>query len=169
MAAATARPEPEYDLRQRYGDAIADIIGMHSTRGLQHAHSPAPEHVKATLQLIIARPDAADLQRLDSLTSALLMDPAWRRLRLQSLCALTREQLAECAKYALDHLPRFRTPISERPEVAMTLALLAAAGEWHAARRNALVREALSLVFQSGYRRATSIIKTAHREFHAGK
>jgi hypothetical protein len=169
MAGPAATIQPEYDLRQRYGDAIADIIGMHSARRTQQASLTPPDHVKAALQAIVAEPHAADLQRVDALTSALLMDPAWRRMRLKSLCALTREQLAECAKYALDHLPRFRNPRTGRPEVTMTLALLGAAGAWHAARRNVLLREALSLVFASEYRRATSIIKTAHREWHAGK
>jgi hypothetical protein len=78
---------------------------------------------------------------------------------------LTREQLAECARYALDHFPAFGKPVVERQAVTLTLALLSAASAWHAPRRNRLLREALSLVFQVGYVRATTIIKQAHREW----
>jgi hypothetical protein len=159
---------PQVDFRARYGNEIADIIEMHSTQFAQRANRPTSHDVQATLQAIVADPDAAKLERVDSLTRALLMDPAWRRLRTQSLHALTREQLAECAKYALDHFPPFRKPIIERAEVTMTLSLLAAARAWHAARRNHLLREALSLVFRVGHERATAIIKTAHRELRAG-
>ena len=157
----------QYDFRKRYGDEIADIIEMHSTQFAPHANSPSLQHIKATLQAILADPEAADLQRVDPLTRALLMDPAWRRLRKPSLDALTLEELAECAKCALDHFPRFKKPVAGRAEVLMTLSLLAAARAWHAARRNKLVREALSLVFGVEYERATAIIKTAHRELHA--
>jgi hypothetical protein len=125
------------------------------------------QDIKATLQAIRADPATADLERLDPLAHSLLMEPAWRRLRKQSLHALTLDGLAECAKYALDHFPRFNKPIAERAEVVMALSLLAAARAWHAARRNNLVRDALSLVFRVEYRRATAIIKTAHRELHA--
>ena len=155
------------DLRRRYGDEIADIIAVHLTQAAPRAERPASQCIKARLQAIIHDPDAADLARIDSLTRALLMDPAWRRLRIQSLYGLTREQLAECARYALDHFPAFRKPIVERAEVTMTLALLSAARAWHAARRNQLLREALSLVFNVEYVRATTIIKKAHREWRA--
>lgn len=165
---SSARTTPQCDFRKRYGDAIADIVDEHSTQFARRAHRPAAQDVKAALQAIVADPVAADLQRLDSLTRALLMDPAWRRLRAQSLGALTGGQLAECAQYALDHFPASRKPLVERAELMMTLALLAAASAWHAARRNKLLREALTLVFQVDYPRATAIIKKAHRELRAG-
>lgn len=154
--------------RKRYGDAIADIVDAHSLQGARPANRPAPHDIKATLQAIVADPAAVDLARVDSLTHALLMDPAWRRLRTQSLGALTDEQLAECAQYALDHFPPLRKRIIERAEVLMTLSLLAAAASWHAARRVNLVREALALAFHVDYVRATAIIRKAHRELHAG-
>lgn len=157
-----------FDLRKRYGDEIADIIATHSTKFAQHANRSSLQDIEATLQAILADPETANPQGVDPLTRSLLMDPAWRRLGKQSLHALTIEELAECAKYALDHFPRFKKPIAERAEVRLTLSLLAAAKAWHAARRNNLVREALSLVFRVGYQRATAIIKTAHRELHAG-
>lgn len=165
-AGRTAR---QHDFRRWYGDAIADIVELHSTQSaLPAKRRPVSHDIKAALQAIVADPEAADLRRVDALTRTLLMDPAWRRLRIQSLCALTREQLAECAQYALDHFPPNRKPSIDRAEVSMTLSLLAAAGAWHAARRNNLVREALSLVFQVDYERATAIIKKAHRALHAG-
>jgi hypothetical protein len=159
---------PHHDFRKRYGDAIADIVDAHSVHGARPANHSAPHDIKATLQAIVAEPEAVDLARIDSLTRALLMDPAWRRLRTQSLGALTGEQLAECAKYALDHFPPLRKPIIERAEVLMTLSLLAAAGNWHAARRVNLVREALGLAFHVDYVRATAIIRKAHRELRVG-
>jgi len=161
------RTTPQRDFRKRYGDAIADIVAAHCAPCARPANRPAPHEIKATLQAIVADPDAADLRRIDPLTSALLMEPAWRRLRIQSLCALTGGQLAECAKYALDHFPPLRKPVIERSEVMLALSLLAAAGTWHAARRNTLVREALSSVFHVDYQRATAILKKAHRELHA--
>lgn len=154
--------------RKRYGDAIADIVEAHTAQGARPANRPAPHEIKATLRAIVADPDAVDLAHIDSLTRALLMDPAWRRLRTQSLGALTVEQRAECAKYALDHFPPLRKPIIERAEVLMTLSLLAAARSWHAPRRINLVREALSLAFHVDYVRATAIIRKAHRELRAG-
>ena len=165
---SSGRTTPHYDFRKRYGDAIADIVEEHSTQFARRAHRPAAQDVKAALQAIVSHPDGADPRRLDSLTRALLMDPAWRRLRIQSLCALNSEQLAECARYALDHFPAFRKPLVERAELVMTLALLAAASAWHAARRNRLLREALTLVFQVDYPHATAIIRKAHRELRAG-
>ena len=155
--------------RERYGDAIADIVEAHSAQSVRPSNRPAPRDIKATLQAIVADPDAVDLPRIDSLTRALLMDPAWRRLRAQSLGALTRGQLAECAKYALDHFPPLGKPIIERAEVLLTLSLLAAAGSWHAARRVNLVREALALAFHVDYVRATAILRKAHRELRAGR
>jgi hypothetical protein len=154
--------------RRRYGDAIADIVEAHCAPRARPANRPASHDIKATLQAIVDGPEAVDLQRVDSLTRALLMDPAWRRLRTQSLGALTREQLAECAQYALDHFRPLRKPIVERAEVTMTLSLLAAARTWHAARRVNLVREALSMAFHVDYVRATAILRKAHRELRAG-
>ena len=164
----SGRPTPQHDFRKRYGDEIADIVEMHSAQCGQPASCPAPHDIKAALQAIVTDPTAADLRRVDSLTRALLMDPAWRRLRLQSLSALTGDQLAECAKYALDHFPPLRKPVIERGQVTMTLSLLAAARTWHAARRINLVREALSLAFHVEHVRATAIIRKAHRELRAG-
>lgn len=157
-----------HDFRIRYGDQIANIVQMHSTQFAPHANDRSLRDTQATLQAIIADPEAADLERVDPLTLALLMDPAWSRLRKQSLSALTLEQLTECARYALDHFPRFSKPCAERAEVIMTLSLLVAARAWHAARRNKLLRDALFLVFRVEYERATAIIKSAQREFHAG-
>jgi hypothetical protein len=162
-----ARTVRQRDFRNRYGDAIAAIVEMHAPRPEQDAGLPASQDIKATLQAIIADPDAASLQRIDSLTRALLMDPAWRRLQISSLRALTRGQLAECAKYALDRFQPFNEPAAERAQVKMTLALLGSARAWHAPRRNKLLREALSLVFRVDYVRATAIIKKAHRAFRA--
>jgi hypothetical protein len=88
-------------------------------------------------------------------------------LRVQSLSALTGDQLAECAKYALDHFPPLGKPVIGRAEVMLALALLAAARTWHAARRINLVREALSMAFHVEHVRATAIIRKAHRELHA--
>ena len=153
--------------RTRYGDEIADIVEMHSAQCAQPASRPAPHAIKTALQAIVADPAAADLRRVDPLTQALLMDPAWRRLRVQSLSALTGVQLAECAKYALDHFPPLGKSIIDRGQVTMTLALLAAARTWHAARRIKLVREALSLAFHVEHVHATAIIRKAHRELHA--
>ena len=153
--------------RTRYGDEIADIVEVHAARRARTANQPAAHAIKAALLAIVADPDAADLRRIDPLTRALLMDPAWRRLQVQSLSALTGDQLAECAKYALDHFPPLGKPIIERGEVMLALALLAAARTWHAARRINLVREALSAVFQVEYQRATAIIRKAHRELRA--
>ena len=153
--------------RKRYGDEIADIVEVHSAQRARPANRPAPHAIKAALLAIVADPVSADLRRIDPLTRALLMEPAWRRLRVQSLSALTGGQLAECAKYALDHFPPLGKPIIERGEVMLALALLAAARTWHAARRINLVREALSAVFQFEYQRATAIIRKAHRELHA--
>ena len=160
------RSTPQHDFRTRYGDEIADIVEMHSAQCARPASRPAPHAIKAALQAIIADRGAADLRRIDPLTQALLMDPAWRRLRVQSLSALSGDQLAECAKYALDHFPPLGKPVIDRGEVLMTLSLLAAARTWHAARRINLVREALSAVFQVEYQRATAIIRKAHRELH---
>lgn len=154
--------------RTRYGDAIADIVESHRAPRARPANRPASQDIKATLQAIVADPAAVDLARVDPLTRALLMDPAWRRLRTQSLGALTHEQRAECAQYALDHFPPFGKPSIERAEVMLTLSLLAAAGTWHAARRVNLVREALSLAFDVDHVRATAILRQAHREFRAG-
>jgi hypothetical protein len=154
--------------RTRYGDAIADIVDAHRAPCRPPANRPASRDIKATLQAIVADPAAVDLARFDPLTRALLMDPAWRRLRTPSLGTLTREQLAECAQYALDHFPPLGKPIIERAEVMLTLSLLAAAGTWHAARRVNLVREALSLAFDVDHVRATAILRQAHREFRAG-
>jgi hypothetical protein len=154
--------------RGRYGDAIADIVETYGAQRARPANRPATHDIKATLQALVADPEVVDLRCVDSLTRTLLMDPAWRRLRSRSLGALTREQLAECAKYALDHFPPLRKPIIERAEVTMTLALLAAARTWHAARRVNLVREALSLAFNVDHVRATAILRKAHRELRAG-
>jgi len=153
--------------RKRYGDKIADIVEMHSAQCARPASRPAPHTIKAALQAIVADPGAADLRRVDPLTQALLMDPAWRRLRVQSLSALKGDQLAECARYALDHFPPLGKPIIGRAEVMLALALLAAARTWHAARRINLVREALSMAFHVEHVRATAIIRKAHRELHA--
>jgi hypothetical protein len=93
------------------------------------------------------------------------MEPAWRRLRVASLDALTPVQLAECAQYALDHLQPLSRPRVDRAAVAMALALLIAARSWHAPRRIRLLREALALAFGADYARATSIIGSAQRQF----
>jgi hypothetical protein len=162
------RSTPQHDFRTRYGDEIADIVEMHSAQRARPASRSAPHAIKAALQAIVADPDAADLRRIDPLTQALLMDPAWRRLRVQSLSALSGDQLAECAKYALDHFPPLGKPVIERGQVTMTLSLLTAARTWHAARRVSLVREALSMAFHVDYVRATAILRKAHRELRAG-
>jgi len=164
----SSRPaSPQHAFRERYGDAIADIVQAHSSLRAPPSSHPASHAIKAALRAIVANPDAADLPRIDSLTRALLMEPAWRRLHVRSLCALTRRQLADCAKYALDHFPAVGKPVIARCEVMMALSLLAAASAWHAARRNHLVREALSLAFDVDYVRATAIIRKAHRELRA--
>lgn len=163
----SGRPTPQHDFRKRYGDEIADIVESHSAPCAQPASRPAPHAIKAALQAIVADPGAADLRRMDPLTQALLMDPAWRRLRLQSLSALSGDQLADCAKYALDHFPPLGKPVIDRGQLTMTVSLLAAARTWHAARRIKLVREALSLAFHVEHVRATAIIRKAHRALHA--
>jgi hypothetical protein len=152
------------DFRERYGDAIADLTEAHWRLAARRTRRPATHDVKATLRAIVDRDDAAGVPSLDPLARALLMDPAWRRFRMQSLGALTRGQLAECAQYALDHFPPSRKPVIERAEVLMTLELLDAAREWHAPRRIKLVRAALTLVFRAGHERATAIIRKAHGE-----
>ncbi|MGH6623645.1 MAG: hypothetical protein ACREBN_06715, partial [Burkholderiaceae bacterium] len=129
---------PPYDFRTRYGDEIADIIAIHSTQSARHAKRISLQDIKAELQALIADPKAVDLQRVDPLTHSMLMDPAWRRMHKQMLPALTLEELVECAKYALDHFPRFKKSVAERTEVTMVLSLLTAARAWHAARRNNL-------------------------------
>ncbi len=149
------------DFRNRYGDEMADIAEAHWKRAAEPGQA-ASHDVKATLQAIIALPDAAAPTRLDSLTHSLLMDPAWRRFRVPSLVGLTHRQLTECAQYALDHLPASRKPTIDGAEVMMTLALLEAAKDWHAPRRIQLVRAALALVFRAEYDRATAIIRKAH-------
>ena len=159
-----ARAAARRDFRHRYGDAIADITEAHWRHRGERALPPASRDVKAALQALLARPDPAPLGGLDPLTRALLMDPAWRRFRLHSLDALTHAQLLECAQYALDHFPPFRKPMVERTEVLLTLALLDAAKGWHAARRIALVRAALALVFGANHVRATAILRKAHGE-----
>jgi hypothetical protein len=165
---ATGRTAPARDFRQRYGDAIADIVELHSANRASGATGPATHGVKAALRAIAVDPDGADRAGIDPLTHALLMDPAWRRLRVRSLHGLTRGQLAECAQYALDHFPPPGGPFVDRAEVRLALALLAAARGWHAPRRTRLVREALSTVFEAGHARATAVLRTAHRELHAG-
>lgn len=154
--------------RTRYGDEIADIVQAHAATREPPASRPAAHAIKAALRAIVADPAAADLAGIDPLTRTLLMDPAWRRLRAASLCTLTHAQLADCARYALDHFPPFGKPLIARGEVALTLSLLAAARAWHAARRINLVREALSLAFDVDYRHGTAIIRQAHRELRAG-
>jgi hypothetical protein len=163
----SGRATAAHDFRRRYGDTIADLVEAHAAPDAQRASRTASHAVKAALQVIAADPGAADLPRIDTLTRALLMEPAWRRLRVPSLGQLTRRQLAESAQYALDHLPPAGRPASARGELALTLLLLAAAGTWHAARRHRLVREALSVAYQVDRRRATAIIRNAHRELHA--
>lgn len=153
------------DFRDRYGDAIADITEAHGRAAGQPTFRTGTHDVKATLRAIVARPEADGLPSLDALARALLMDPAWRRFRSQSLSALTRPQLTECAQYALDHFPRSPKSAIERAEVALTLALLDAARGWHAARRIKLVRAALTLVFRAEHERATAIIRKAHGEW----
>ena len=150
------------DFRQRYGDEIADIAQAHSMRCEQGGNRPAVHDIKVKLQSFLSDPGAFALLPLDPLTHALLMDPAWRRFRIQSLSALTHAQLAECAKYALDHFSASTRPIDQRAELVMTRALLDAARGWHAARRIRLVRAALSLVFAADHVRATAIIRQAH-------
>jgi hypothetical protein len=86
------------DFRKRYGDEIAGIVEMHSASSDPSANPASSQEVKATLHAIVADPDAVNLQRIDSLTRALLMDPAWRRLRLRSLDEVTLEQLTDCAQ-----------------------------------------------------------------------
>lgn len=152
------------DFRDRYGDEIAAITEMHWRRSRERAQQPASREIKAKLQAIVVLPDAARLQRIDPLTRTLLMDPAWRRFRMQALDALAPGQLADCARYAIDHFPLSRKPIVERAELRMALALLDAAKGWHAARRIKLVRAALTLVFRADYERATAIIRKAHGE-----
>jgi hypothetical protein len=152
------------DFRARYGDAIADIIETRWGQAGSRARGTAAHDVKATLQAIVARPGAASLPSLDALTQTLLMDPAWRRFRMQSLDSLTAGQLAECAQYALDHFPPTRKPVIERAQVLMTLALLDAARDWHAPRRIKLVRAALALVYRVEHEHATAIIRKAHGE-----
>lgn len=158
---------PPCNLRTRYGDEIGDIIAAHSTSSIPRADRPAAPVIKARLQAIVGDPESADLAHVDALTRALLMDPAWRTMRIASLHDLTRAQLAECASYALDHFPACGKPGVERNEMLLTLALLAAARGWHAPRRNRLLRQALSQVFQAGYVHATMIIRKAHREWRA--
>jgi hypothetical protein len=163
----SGRATPQHDFRRRYGDALADLVDAHAATNSPPASRSASPAVKAALQAIVADPGCADLPNLDALTRALLMEPAWRRLRVPSLDRLTREQLAESAQYALDHFPSPGRAASARGATTMTLALLAAAATWHAPRRHRLVREALSLAFQVDRRRATAIIRNAHRELHA--
>lgn len=162
-ACATSRR----DFRQRYGDEIAAITDAHLAASAQRPCRSAARDVKKNLQAIVADPHASDVQRVDPLTQALLMDPAWRRFRVQSLPALTAGQLTECAQYALDHFPPFRKPVVERVQVLLTLSLLDAARGWHAARRINVVRAALALVYGADYERATAIIRKAHRELHS--
>jgi hypothetical protein len=158
--------DPERELEQRYGAAIAGIVATYSVQFAEQAQRVTAQDVKATLLAIVADPVAADLHRLDSLTHTLLMDPAWRRLRLPSLGALTTGQVAECARYALDHFPSVAKATGQA-EVNMTTALLAAAGSWHAARRDVLLRAALKRVFRAEDERATAIIKKAQRALRA--
>jgi hypothetical protein len=152
------------DFRVRYGAVMADITETHWRLAADRTPSATTGHLKAKLRAIVALPDAGTLHSLDSLAHALLMDPAWRRFRIRSLETLTQDQLAECARYALDHFPPTRKIDVERAEVLLALALLGAASEWHAPRRIHLVRDALKLVFRTEYSRATAIIRKAHGE-----
>jgi hypothetical protein len=150
--------------RARYGDAMADITETAWRPAGGRVHAASTQDVKARLRAIVALPEARNLHSLDSLAHALLMDPAWRRFRKQSLEALTQGQLAECAQYALDHFPPAPKTLVDSAEVRMTLALLGAARTWHAPRRINLLRAALTLVFGTEYRHASAIIRKAHGE-----
>ena len=160
---ASGWTEPLAEFRRRYGDEIATIVETHGSQIAEHRQRPSTQDIKATLLRVAARPAAADLPHADSLTRAMLLDAAWRTLRVQSLRALTHEQLAACARYALDHFPAFSKPQIEPAEVAMIVSLLAASNDWRADKRDALLRDALREVFRVDDDRAGSIIKKARQ------
>ena len=77
---------------EQYLAAVTGFIGQETGPPV-----PAPDEVNQAMirhwcealgdtNPVYVDPEAADLRRVGSLTSALLMEPAWRRLRVQSLC-----------------------------------------------------------------------------------
>jgi hypothetical protein len=96
--------EPLPQLRERYGDAVAEVVESARDRARDLADQPSAQDLKATLQRIADAPHEADITRLDPNTDARLLQHSWRRYRVQRIEALTLEQLSTCARDALAEL-----------------------------------------------------------------
>ena len=154
--------------RADYGDDVAAIVASHAERFEAQVHRPTAQDIRRTLHEIAAHPDALEARPIDALTRTLLLDAAWRNLRVRALQDLTDEQLNECAKHVLDRFPLRDDPLIEQAQVSMTIALIGAAGEWHAVRRNSLLRAALLSVFAVGDNRSSRIMRKAQSALRAG-
>lgn len=153
--------------RTDYGDDVAAVVDLHAERFETRVRRPTAEDIRRTLRDIAAHPAGAGRRTIDSLTRSLLLDAAWRNLRVRALEELTAEQWNDCANHALDRFPLRDDPWIEQAQVAMTVALIGAAGHWHAVRRNALLRVALQSVFAVGDNRSSRIIRKARTALRA--
>ncbi len=146
-----------------YGDAAAEIVQEHFARYETRVRRPTAQDVRDCLRRIAAQPAALDQAAVDPLTHALLLEAAWRNLRVRALSELTPAQRHDCATHVLERFPLRDDPWIEQAQVDMTTALIAALRDWHAVRRNALLRVALQLVFGIGDDRSTPILKKARQ------
>lgn len=114
--------EPVDDaFRQRFGDAAAGVVELVRDMVRDHRDQPSAQDIKHSLRRIAEAPAAADLSRLDSHTDCLLSTQAWRRFRVQRIEALRPEQVARCARAALEE---FRSRGGRPPSDTLALMLV---------------------------------------------
>lgn len=155
--------EPLSDLRRQWGDDIADVIEMAHHMAQDRADRPTTQDIKHTLRAIAERPAEADLVALDPDTDARLTQVSFRLHRVMFIEHLQPEQLAECARIALDEIrPAPGRPRSDALALALVSDLLALLpAKTSPARRDLLLKEALTVCHFGASERA---IKKLHAE-----
>lgn len=138
--------EPLPDVRQRFGEAIGELVEMYADMARAQRDGPSRQDVRHTLEAIARAPDQADLTRLDSHTHCLLSLAAWCAFGQLSLRALDGAEAAHCARLALDNWQRDLggRPAKDARSVALLRQLIDVSAGWPEPERRQLYSAALN-------------------------
>lgn len=107
-------------LRSTYGHDVAEAVEMVAHMVKDRLDRPTAQDIKHTLRRIASRPATSNLSRLDGYTSAMLATVSQRQHGTTSYRRLQHEQLAECARLALE-LPLRGSGTNSSDDLALVL------------------------------------------------
>lgn len=137
--------EPLPALRDKHGDAVAELVEMFREMVRDRRDQPKAQDVKHTLQSIADDPTAAVLDRLDSHTYCALLYAAWQLYGETDLSVLAPEERARCADQAQQGFTGAAgAPSTDDLAVMLIRSLLALSPRsMRAAARNELIADAM--------------------------